>query len=241
MIDELARSADMLAKSERESAWREMAKQVAHEIKNPLTPMKLSVQYLQKAWDEKSDDWEERLQRFTRTIVEHIDTLSAIASEFSDFAKMPQKKEIRLNLSDIIKKSIDLYSDIENIQFRYTAVPDPPYHVMADKNQLIRVFNNLIQNAVQAIGKRHDGNISIQLEKRGREYLISVTDNGPGIPDDMMDKIFSPSFTTKTSGMGLGLALVRSIIVEAGGSISFESSSEKGTTFFIRLPIYQDA
>jgi signal transduction histidine kinase len=241
MIDELSRSADMLAKSERESAWREMAKQVAHEIKNPLTPMKLSVQYLQKAWDEKSDDWEERLQRFTRTIIEHIDTLSAIASEFSDFAKMPQKKDSCLNLSDVIKKSIDLYSDIENIQFGYKAIPDPPYHVMADKNQLIRVFNNLIQNAVQAIGKRHDGSISIQLEKESGEYLISVTDNGPGIPTDMMDKIFSPSFTTKTSGMGLGLALVRSIVVEAGGSISFKSSPEQGTTFFIRLPVYQDA
>jgi nitrogen fixation/metabolism regulation signal transduction histidine kinase len=241
MIDELARSADMLAKSERESAWREMAKQVAHEIKNPLTPMKLSVQYLQKAWDEKSDDWEDRLRRFTQTIIEHIDTLSAIASEFSDFAKMPQKKERRLDLSEVIKKSIDLYSDIENIHFGFKSVPDPPYLVMADKNQLIRVFNNLIQNAVQAIGQNEEGSINISLDKDGQEFIISVADNGPGIPRDMVDKIFSPSFTTKSSGMGLGLALVRSIIVEAGGSVTFESSPDVGTTFFIRLPIYRDA
>ncbi len=239
MIDELARSADLLAKSERESAWREMAKQVAHEIKNPLTPMKLSVQYLQKAWDEKSDDWEERLHRFTQTIIEHIDTLSAIASEFSDFAKMPQKKEERVDLSEAVKKSLDLFSDIENIQFSFKSIPDPPYDVLADKTQLIRVFNNLIQNAVQAIGQEKQGSIKITLVKEQPDYLISVADNGPGIPEEMMDKIFSPSFTTKSSGMGLGLALVRSIILEAGGSITFESSPETGTVFIIRLPIYQ--
>jgi len=238
MIDELTSSAELLAKSERESAWREMAKQVAHEIKNPLTPMKLSVQYLQKAWDEKSDDWEERLNRFTQTIIEHIDTLSAIASEFSDFAKMPQKKEERIELSEAIKKSLDLFSDIENIQFSFKSIPDPPYFVLADKTQLIRVFNNLIQNAVQAIGQENEGSIQIILEREQANYLIRVADNGPGIPEDMMDKIFSPSFTTKSSGMGLGLALVRSIILEAGGSINFESSPATGTTFIILLPVY---
>jgi len=241
MIDELASSAELLAKSERESAWREMAKQVAHEIKNPLTPMKLSVQYLQKAWDEKSDDWEERLQRFTQTIIEHIDTLSAIASEFSDFAKMPQKKESRIDLSETIKKSLDLYTDIENIQFTYESLPKSPNYVLADKNQLIRVFNNLIQNSIQAIGKQEQGRIRISLGQDGDTYVIRVEDNGPGIPNEMMDKIFSPSFTTKSSGMGLGLALVRSIIMEAGGSIDFESSPDTGTVFIILLPIYQNA
>ncbi len=239
MIDELSRSAELLAKSERESAWREMAKQVAHEIKNPLTPMKLSVQYLQKAWDEKSPDWEERLQRFTQTIIEHIDTLSAIASEFSDFAKMPQKKEEKIDLSEAIKKSLDLFSDIENIAFSFHATSPPPHIVLADKNQLIRVFNNLLQNSVQAIGQSQQGSIKVTLDFEENSYLIMVADNGPGIPDEMVDKIFSPSFTTKTSGMGLGLALVRSIVVEAGGSISFESSAESGTVFMIRLPVYQ--
>ncbi len=239
MIDELSRSADLLAKSERESAWREMAKQVAHEIKNPLTPMKLSVQYLQKAWDEKSEDWEERLHRFTQTIIEHIDTLSAIASEFSDFAKMPQKKEERIDLSGAIKKSLDLFSDMENIQFSFKSIPEPPYHVLADKTQLIRVFNNLIQNSVQAIGQDKKGVIQITLDREQNNYLIRVADNGPGIPAEMMDKIFSPSFTTKSSGMGLGLALVRSIIEEAGGEINFESSPDTGAVFIIHLPVYR--
>ena len=238
MIDELMRSAELLAQSERESAWREMAKQVAHEIKNPLTPMKLSVQYLQKAWDEKQPDWDARLRRFTQTIVEHIDTLSDIASEFSDFAKMPTKKEEPLDLSESIKKSLDLFSDIENIQFIYTPLNDGPFYVLADKNQLIRVFNNLIKNSIQAIGKTPNGRIEISLDQKDNYYHIIVTDNGPGIAPDMVDKIFSPSFTTKTSGMGLGLALVKSIIHEAGGEISFESASKKGTIFMIRLPIY---
>ncbi|MCD4724294.1 MAG: GHKL domain-containing protein [Bacteroidales bacterium] len=238
MVDELFRSAELLAKSERESAWREMAKQVAHEIKNPLTPMKLSVQYLQKAWEEKSPDWEERLYRFTQTIIEHIDTLSAIASEFSDFAKMPQKKEEKIDLSESIRKSFDLYSDIENISFSFYPKTEGPHFVLADKNQLLSVFNNLIQNSVQAIGQDKEGLIEITLDTDDGNYIIQVRDNGPGIAEDMMDKIFSPSFTTKTSGMGLGLALVRSIIEEAGGEINFESSPEKGTIFEIHLPVY---
>ncbi|MEN8223905.1 MAG: HAMP domain-containing sensor histidine kinase [Bacteroidota bacterium] len=238
MIDELSRSAELLAKSERESAWREMAKQVAHEIKNPLTPMKLSVQHLQKAWDEKSPGWEDRLSRFTQTIIEHIDTLSDIASEFSDFAKMPQKKESKIDLSASIHKSIDLFSDTENIQLSLVEKCPAPHYVFADKNQLIRVFNNLIKNSVQAIGKSENGLIEISIDLDKENYVIRVSDNGPGISPDMMDKIFSPSFTTKTSGMGLGLALVRSIIQEAGGIISFESSPASGTVFIIFLPVY---
>lgn len=239
MIDELSTSAELLAKSERESAWREMAKQVAHEIKNPLTPMKLSVQYLQKAWDEKSPDWDERLRRFTQTIVQHIDTLSDIASEFSDFAKMPQKKEEKVELSTTISKSLDLFSDIENIQFDYSSSVEPAC-VLADKNQLIRVFNNLIQNSVQAIGQEKNGQITISLDQEEEMYSIRVADNGPGIAEEMMEKIFSPSFTTKSGGMGLGLALVKSIILEAGGDISFESSPETGTVFLIRLPVCKE-
>ncbi len=241
MIDELSRSADLLAKSERESAWREMAKQVAHEIKNPLTPMKLSVQYLQKAWDEKSPDWEERLQRFTQTIIEHIDTLSDIASEFSDFAKMPQKKEEKVDLAHVVRKSIDLFSDISNIHFKVQENVPLPAIVLADKNQLIRAFNNLVKNSVQAIGKKKKGRIEVSIDREGDHYLISVADNGPGIPEEMVDKIFSPSFTTKSSGMGLGLALVRSIVQEAGGEISFTSSADIGTVFMVKLPVYGQA
>jgi len=236
MIDELARSADLLAKSERESAWREMAKQVAHEIKNPLTPMKLSVQYLEKAWDEESVDFGKRLKRFTKTIVEQIDTLSMIASEFSDFAKMPQAQSRKVNLIDIIKNGIDLFKDTENIQLGIDFEPTQDYTVLVDQKQLLRVFNNLIQNSIEAIGQDQSGKIEISVEEQSNEFLIKVTDNGPGIPADQADKIFSPSFTTKTSGMGLGLAMAKSIVINSGGEISFESEIGLGTVFLIRLP-----
>ena len=236
MIDELARSADLLAKSERESAWREMAKQVAHEIKNPLTPMKLSVQYLQKAWDEDSKDFDKRLNRFTRTIIEQIDTLSMIASEFSDFAKMPQARSRRNNLIDIIKNAMDLFNDTDNIQLNIHFDPDLDHIIMADQKQLLRVFNNLIQNSIEAIGNERDGIIDIRVKAEDDEFLIHVIDNGPGIPADQAEKIFSPSFTTKTSGMGLGLAMARSIIINSGGEITFESEKGNGAVFLIRLP-----
>jgi len=236
MIDELSRSADLLAKSERESAWREMAKQVAHEIKNPLTPMKLSVQYLEKAWDEESTDFDKRLKRFTKTIVEQIDTLSMIASEFSDFAKMPQAKSRKVNLIDIIKNVITLFKDTENIHLGIDYDSTMDYTVLVDQKQLLRVFNNLIQNAIEAIGPDQSGNIEISVEQDGYDFLVKVSDDGPGIPSEQADKIFSPSFTTKTSGMGLGLAMAKNIVVNSGGSISFESKEGSGTVFLIRLP-----
>jgi two-component system, NtrC family, nitrogen regulation sensor histidine kinase NtrY len=239
MIDELSVSAEKLARSERESAWREMARQVAHEIKNPLTPMKLSVQHLRKSWKESLPDWEKRLDRFTSTMIEHIDNLSAIAGAFSDFAKMPQKHEEKVDLSEAIPKSINLFSDIDNIKISFHSPGKEPCYVLADKNQLIRVFNNLIQNAVQAIGKEPGGLIDVSVQKVNGFFRIKVTDNGPGIAPDMMDKIFSPSFTTKSSGMGLGLALVSNIIIEAGGEINFESFQGKGTVFIIKLPEYK--
>ena len=239
MIDELSVSAEKLARSERESAWREMARQVAHEIKNPLTPMKLSVQHLRKSWKESLPDWEKRLDKFTSTMIEHIDNLSAIAGAFSDFAKMPQKLEEKVDLAEAITKSIDLFSDIDNIIISFHPTRKEPCYVLADKNQLIRVFNNLIQNAVQAIGKEPGGLIDVSVETVNGFYRIKVMDNGPGIAPDMMDKIFSPSFTTKSSGMGLGLALVKNIIIEAGGEIDFESSYGKGTVFIIQLPEFK--
>jgi nitrogen fixation/metabolism regulation signal transduction histidine kinase len=235
MIDELARSAELLARSERESAWREMAKQVAHEIKNPLTPMKLSVQHLQKAWDDKAPDWEKRLAAFSRTIVEQIDSLSEIASEFSDFAKMPAANIEKIELSGIIQSAAELYHHHSNIRFDFEHM-DREYLVLADKRQLLRVFNNLIQNAVQAIGKKEDGLISIKLSTENDLYLVSISDNGSGITDELALKIFSPSFTTKSSGMGLGLAMVKSILSIIGGSVNFESKPGEGATFSVRIP-----
>ena len=236
MIDELAKSAEMLARSERESAWREMAKQVAHEIKNPLTPMKLSVQYLQKAWDDKVPDWEKRLERFTRTIVEQIDSLSEIASEFSDFAKMPAANIEKIELTAIIKSAAELYQHHRNIRISINHL-EQPYYILADKRQLLRVFNNLFQNSVQAIAKKENGYIRIDISQEESDYIIGISDNGTGITDEQAEKIFSPSFTTKSSGMGLGLAMVKSILTTIEGKVSFKSNPGEGTTFTIRIPV----
>ncbi len=238
MIDELAISAEMLAKSERESAWREMAKQVAHEIKNPLTPMKLSVQHLQKAWNDQAPDWDKRLSGFTQTIVEQIDSLSEIASAFSDFAKMPAAHLEKIEISGIIKSAADLYQPQGNIKIIMEAV-DNEVFIRADKKQLLRVFNNLIQNAVQAIGKRKDGLIRISVLREDDQCVVAISDNGSGITEEQAQKIFSPSFTTKSSGTGLGLAMVRSILNTINGTVSFESKAGDGATFTVRIPLYQ--
>jgi len=235
MVDELAESAELLAKSERESAWREMAKQIAHEIKNPLTPMKLSVQYLEKAWKDKSPDWEERLHRFSQTLIEQIESLSVIATAFSDFANMPKSKFTRIDIDEIAKTAIDLFKDTSavNIELHSTG----PHYISGDKEQFLRVFNNLIKNSIQAIKNEESGLIKVHLQEAVNHQIIKVLDNGQGIPEDQKDKVFYPNFTTKSGGTGLGLALVKNIIVNAGGEIDFESSTE-GTTFIITLPKY---
>ncbi|MBW6459366.1 MAG: GHKL domain-containing protein [Bacteroidales bacterium] len=238
MIDELARSAELLAMSEREGAWREMARQVAHEIKNPLTPMKLSVQYLRKAWKEKTPDWEKRMENFTRTIIEQIDALSEIASEFSDFAKMPLATLEKIELAGIAKNAAELYHHLDNIHITIEH-SGLPHFVMADRRQMLRVFNNLIQNAMEAIGNEKEGFIRIDITRDDGYHLVTVTDNGSGITAEQAQKIFTPSFTTKTSGMGLGLAMTRSILTSIGGTITFTSVPGEGTTFTLILPEYR--
>lgn len=235
MIDELAKSAGLLAKSERESAWREMARQVAHEIKNPLTPMKLNVQHLQKSWDDRSSDWDQRLKRFTETMTEQIETLSAIASEFSDFAKTPDKKNEKIDLGEIIENALSFYRDIPNLQINFHQELSPAF-VIADRKQLMRVFTNLLNNSIQAIGERTPGKIDITLTNENARNKIRIEDNGTGIMPEQASKIFQPNFTTKSGGMGLGLAIVRSIILSSGGEIEFESQPGVKTIFYIYLP-----
>lgn len=236
MIDELVKSADLLARSERETAWREMARQVAHEIKNPLTPMKLSVQHLEKAWNDKSPDWNERLKRFTVTMTEQIESLSAIAAEFSDFAKMPVTQPEKIDLNEILDHVKALYLDTSHIQFEFLIDKNEPHSITGDRKQLLRVFTNLINNAIQAIGDGADGRITISLESPGNKYLVKISDSGRGISRELSDRIFQPNFTTKSGGMGLGLAIVKSIVEGMGGEISFTSGSGTGTTFLLVLP-----
>ncbi len=239
MVDELENSAKLLAKSERESAWREMAKQVAHEIKNPLTPMKLNIQYLYKAWKDKAPDWENRLKTFTYSLIEQIDTLSKIATEFSDFAKMPITHKNKVDIVPLVKNVADLYNDKEEVVIKIVNKTGSQVLIYADREQLLRVFNNLITNSLQA--KRPNTKCIIHIiEEREQNFCkISIIDNGKGIPKEQQEKIFSPSFTTKSSGMGLGLAMVKNIVEITGGRIKFESEVDVGTSFYIWLPVYK--
>jgi signal transduction histidine kinase len=240
MVEELTESADKLARSERESAWREMAKQVAHEIKNPLTPMKLSVQHLQRAWKEQHPDLERIMQRFSQTLIEQIDTLSNIATEFSNFAKMPKANRERTDLSQVIRNVVALHSANENVTITFYEHPGNAYFVYADREQMVRVFTNLIKNAIQAIPDNRSGHVHIEMKKENGMIRVNVKDNGIGIPDSERDRIFTPNFTTKTGGMGLGLAMVKNIVDLSGGNISFESETDAGTVFTLVLPYFAE-
>jgi len=237
MIDEITVSTELLARTEREYAWREMAKQVAHEIKNPLTPMKLGVQHIQRAFDEQVPDLNKRIQKFTQIMIDQIDTLSSIASEFSDFAKMPATKKEFVNVSELIQNSIILFKNYDNISFSFQNEINEPIYIFIDKEQLLRVFNNLFKNSIQAIGDNPNGKILIVVKVKTSNCEIEISDNGVGILSELHDKIFSPNFTTKSGGMGLGLAISKSIIDNSDGEIRFTSSINQGTTFLIKLPI----
>ncbi|PCJ25162.1 MAG: hypothetical protein COA97_08435 [Flavobacteriales bacterium] len=233
---ELEKSANLLIKSERESAWREMAKQVAHEIKNPLTPMKLSIQQLQRVAKDNPKDLNERIERTAKTLIEQIDTLTKIANEFSSFAKMPSAEVEKINLIPIIETTIDLYQE-ESMTISLTESCEGVANIIADKDHISRAFNNLIKNATQAIPENTAGKIDVLISQKENYFLIEIKDNGIGISDDKKDKIFVPNFTTKTTGMGLGLAMVKNIIENANGNIWFETKENIGTSFFISLPI----
>jgi len=233
---ELEKSANLLIKSERESAWREMAKQVAHEIKNPLTPMKLSIQQLQRVSKDNPDDLNERIDRTAKTLVEQIETLTKIANEFSNFAKMPKADNEVFNLIPIIETTIDLYKE-EDVDILFSEKCKEEASIVADKDQISRVFNNLIKNAIQAIPENIEGKIDVNITKKESNYIIEVKDNGTGIPEDKKDKIFVPNFTTKSTGMGLGLAMVKNIVENANGKIWFDTKEDIGTSFFISFPI----
>lgn len=236
MIRELEASAELLARSEREIAWREMAKQVAHEVKNPLTPMKLSVQYLVKAWDDKRPDFDERLRKFKDAMIEQIETLSTIASEFSYFAKMPAAIKTEMDLVELLTNCLEFYRNNEqHVHIVLDLGSLKNALIWADRDQMLRVFNNLIRNAIQAIPEDKQGEIIIQLLKEDNYYVILVKDNGVGIPENLREKIFAPNFTTKSSGMGLGLAMSKTIIENMEGEISFETEQGKGTTFKVKL------
>lgn len=235
MLAKLEESREALARTERESAWREMAKQVAHEIKNPLTPMKLSIQHLMATAGDKDERWHQKFDRTMAMLIEQIESLSRIASEFSDFAKMPRPQVGELVLAEIYETMNVLYSDTPS---GWVVTPPPAtVKVKMDKDQLIRVLTNLVKNARQATAQQESSLITLTHKVNRDSVIIEVKDNGPGIPEEVKHKIFEPNFTTKTSGTGLGLAICKQILEEAGGSIHFESRPGLGTSFFVELPL----
>jgi nitrogen fixation/metabolism regulation signal transduction histidine kinase len=234
-VDELRESAEKLARSERESAWREMARQVAHEIKNPLTPMKLGIQHFQRTWDPASSDAKERLEKFSNSLVQQIDVLNGVATAFSQFAQMPIAQPQPLELTDVVRDAVHVFTATPGVRIELEENERLP--VNADREQLLRVLNNLLKNAVQAIPEDRKGRVVVRLEREGNSAMLEVRDNGEGIPEDARERIFSPSFTTKTRGMGLGLAMVKRIVENAGGTVRFETAEGVGTSFFVILPL----
>jgi len=232
MIDELEESAVQLATSEREQAWREMAKQVAHEIKNPLTPMRLTVQSFQRKFDPEDENIHQKVDEYSKTLIQQIDTMSSIASAFSNFAKMPAQKNEMLNVVEIIDLALDIFNE------DYIEFSSNKEEIIAkfDRTQLIRVVTNLIKNGIQAIPENQKPQIVVKIQEEGTHVKIVVSDNGIGISEENKPKIFEPKFTTKTSGMGLGLAMVKNIVETYNGNITFTSQEGKGTTFIVTFP-----
>ncbi|MCB0507421.1 MAG: GHKL domain-containing protein [Bacteroidetes bacterium] len=240
MLTELEKSANLLAKSEREGAWREMAKQVAHEIKNPLTPMKLSIQHLQRALKDNSPDIQELTEKISQRLIEQIDNLSNIATAFSDFAKMPQGEFKEIDIEPILVSTVDLFNETEGVEIHLELLNQPCF-VFGDKEQLMRVFTNIIKNATQAIPENKIGIIEIKLTEDQQDYIISIKDNGVGIPDEKRTHIFEPNFTTKSSGTGLGLAISKNIIERMNGKINFNSKIDAYSVFYIHIPKWKQA
>lgn len=240
LIDKMEKSAELLAQNEREVAWREMAKQVAHEIKNPLTPMKLSIQYLEhKIATLPRNEVETLVKRVASTLIEQIDNLNKIASEFSNFSKLPKPNNEPLILNDLISSVHDLFRKREDIIFNLY-VPIDEIYVFADKSHLLRILNNLIKNAIQAIPAIRKGKIDIKLYTKNGKAIIQVSDNGSGIPRDMQDKVFYPNFTTKSSGTGLGLAICKDMAIAYKGKIYFKTVENIGTDFYFELPLMEN-
>ena len=232
MIDELEQSAAKLARSEREQAWREMAKQVAHEIKNPLTPMRLSVQSFERKFDINDPKIKEKVAEYSKTLIQQIDTMSSISSAFSNFAEMPAQQNETLNVVKIVKLALDIFNE----DYIHFLAEEDEIIAKLDRTQLIRVITNLVKNAIQAVPEVESPRILVSVVSEEEFVKIAVADNGVGITDANMDKIFEPKFTTKSSGMGLGLGMVKNIVETYKGSIEFTSQEEKGTVFTVRIP-----
>ena len=232
MIDELEKSAELLARNQREQAWQEMAKQVAHEIKNPLTPMRLTVQSFQRKFSSKNSDNVEKIAEFSEVLMEQIDTMSEVANAFSDFATLPIPKLVKSDLVKITRRSLEIFDGVD-IRFKSS---DREIKLPLDRTQWIRVITNLIQNGIQASRQGKQPKIIVNIIKKVKSVQIRFIDNGIGIPESIQSKVFEPKFTTKTKGMGLGLGIVKNIIDSHNGTIKYETG-KRGTTFLVTFKI----
>jgi nitrogen fixation/metabolism regulation signal transduction histidine kinase len=232
MIDQIEDSAVKLAQSERKHAWREMAKQVAHEIKNPLTPMRLTVQSFNHNFDQNDPDIQSKLNEFCESLIQQIDIMSQIASAFSNFAQMPSENKEELNIVEEVKKSLDIFHE----PFISYLPEKEEIITKVDKIQLTRIVTNLVTNAIHALVKCPDPFIKVRVYETNENVCIEVEDNGKGIEKEDASRIFEPKFTTKSSGMGLGLPMVKNIVEAYNGSITFVSAVNESTVFSVSLP-----
>lgn len=232
MIDQLEESAVKLAQIERKQAWREMAKQVAHEIKNPLTPMRLTIQSFEHRFDPEDPEIKQKLKEYSLSLIQQIDTMSSIATAFSSFAEMPSQKRVRLNVVDEVKLALDIFQE-DYIKYKYSA---NTIIAKLDKIHLTRIITNLITNAIQAVKDSSNPRILVDVREVGDKVVIEVIDNGDGISEEDRKKVFEPRFTTKSSGMGLGLPMIKNIVEGYDGTIIFESNMNNETVFRVILP-----
>lgn len=228
MLEKLEKSKKELARSEKEAAWREMAQQVAHEVKNPLTPMKLTLQHLERTLEPKDST-----RKTVKTLLGQIDTMDQIVTSFSHFAKMPDPEKVDFDLRSALENIVGLHPDRQI----FMSIEDGRYIVTGDKKLFGRIFNNIILNAFQAMVEQEDAQMVIAMSLKGTQITLGFEDNGPGIPDDIKDKVFIPNFSTKDAGSGIGLAVAKRGIEQAGGAIWFSSNHRGGTTFYIELPL----
>ena len=239
MVQQLEASAQALARNEREEAWREMARQVAHEIKNPLTPMKLSIQYLQRSINDGYSDVKELSEKVAETLIEQIDQLSKIAGEFSQFANIGNVKPEIFDVNEVIASVVNLYKAYPRVDIKWEK-DKGEFLIFSDKVQINRLFTNLIKNAIEASVRMEIKEIIFHDYKDGDNVIITITDKGTGIAEEMQQKIFVPNFTTKSSGTGLGLAICHNIVEKANGKIWFETKENEGTVFYVSLPLVKD-
>lgn len=232
MILQIKEQKERLSFKEKEEAWREMAKQVAHEVKNPLTPMKLTIQNFDRKFDPNDPNIREKVKKLSKTIADQIDLVAMVANAFSQFAQLPEKNNETFNLNREIKNIISIFSD-ERIYFHANKAN---IMITMDKIYLSRIITNLVTNARQAAQDDRDNRINVDVEQRQKRIIITIEDNGTGIPEELYDRIFEPNFTSKSSGTGLGLTMVRKMVEDYKGEISVKSELGKGTTFTIALP-----